>query len=92
MLAKSLFKVLLNNSKLIQWFLMIHKNFINNYVLVYENDEKECLNLKKKIFSNVNSSVVTFRIMQYNMDVVYEVPRNRETQEEVHAASYGLSQ
>lgn len=29
---------------------MIHKNFINNYVLVYENDEKECLNLKKKIF------------------------------------------
>lgn len=48
MLAKSLFKVLLNNSKLIQWFLMIHKNFINNYVLVYENDEKECLNLKKK--------------------------------------------
>ena len=48
MLAKSLFKVLLNNSKLIQWFFMIHKNFINNYVLVYENDEKECLNLKKK--------------------------------------------
>ena len=48
MLAKSLFKVLLDNSKLIQWFLMIHKNFINNYVLVYENDEKECLNLKKK--------------------------------------------
>lgn len=47
---------------------------------------------KKKIFSNVNSSVVTFRIMQYNMDVVYEVPRNRETQEEVHAAPYRLSQ
>lgn len=94
MLAKSLFKVLLDNSKLIQWFLMIHKNIINNYVLVYENDEKECLNLKKKSLgpSNVNSSVVTFRIMQYNMDVVYEVPRNRETQEEVHAAPYRLSQ
>lgn len=92
MLAKSLFKVLLDNSKLIQWFLMIHKNIINNYVLVYENDEKECLNLKKKIFSNVNCSVVTSRIVQYNMDVVYEVPGYRETQEEVHAATYRLSQ
>lgn len=46
----------------------------------------------EKICSNVNSSVVTFRIMQYNMDVVYEVPRNRETQEEVYAAPYRLSQ
>lgn len=46
----------------------------------------------EKICSNVNSSVVTFRIVQYNMDVVYEVPGYRETQEEVHAATYRLSQ